>query len=647
MDGEDEMDQMCLEVADPQLRSGCHAVWGLGNQLFMFARKTEHSSSIPGTVPFIHHIKWNTEMHGPIPRKLLNEAHNIFLDLQKHKPETASGSDRKPQIVKFSRRYRSVIKACVLEFQRAVEECIDQNQRKKLEDQLQLYNMIELVWSLCEILFIERLPGGILLSQLLEWLRLHFTEADRKARAAISEEMAEDHELYWESVYTFVLHGRLDEARQLLMVHSMKDTSAFVSIDELLRKMPLFSRFTGQFLDEFEMKFRHWQDECRHRLEQGNFASNRHLQTVCRILCGEDSVFVEMKDLCETWYCMLVSRLLYQKPTANPMDLQYYAQFCIDVYGGNMAFQPWDHVMLAAMEFDLHQVIKESSSGSSDWWFVAHLTDLLHHSGQLESQRLTFGETLREFLLLEYASSLMSHESLWQVGASYLSYCPESGRAYLECYIEHIAIDTDMKARKVLKLCEQYELNDQVRSICKQMGMKAVNNGRLGTALSWGMRSKDVSFVTYLAERFLNEYTECGDFSNLDLVDNLGPSMLLSNKLTFLGKYREFHQLYEEGDQKTAAALLLSLLTSRLAPKQFWATLLADALPLLEVPEVIFNSQQTYELLHCLEEHTQARKLQDIPEKVQETEKEKLDLLRIALARNLARAIVCEGNTEL
>ena len=33
------------------------------------------------------------------------------------------------------------------------------------------------------------------------------------------------------------------------------------------------------------------------------------------------------------------------------------------------------------------------------------------------------------------------------------------------------------------------------------MGMRALHNGRLGSALSWGLRSKDVSFVTVLAEK--------------------------------------------------------------------------------------------------------------------------------------------------
>ena len=36
--------------------------------------------------------------------------------------------------------------------------------------------------------------------------------------------------------------------------------------------------------------------------------------------------------------------------------------------------------------------------------------------------------------------------------------------------------------------------------------------------------------------RFLSEYCKSGGFSNLDLIDNLGSAMLLSDRLTFLGK---------------------------------------------------------------------------------------------------------------
>ena len=37
----------------------------------------------------------------------------------------------------------------------------------------------------------------------------------------------------------------------------------------------------------------------------------------------------------------------------------------------------------------------------------------------------------------------------------------------------------------------------------------------------------------------------------------------------------------------------------------FWLILLTDVLPLLELEELVFTSQQTYELLHCLRELNQ------------------------------------------
>lgn len=39
-----------------------------------------------------------------------------------------------------------------------------------------------------------------------------------------------------------------------------------------------------------------------------------------------------------------------------------------------------------------------------------------------------------------------------------------------------------------------------------------------------------------LLSRFLKDYCERGTFSDLDLIDNLGSSMLISDRLTFLGE---------------------------------------------------------------------------------------------------------------
>lgn len=43
----------------------------------------------------------------------------------------------------------------------------------------------------------------------------------------------------------------------------------------------------------------------------------------------------------------------------------------------------------------------------------------------------------------------------------------------------------------------------------------------------------------FLLYRFLSEYCKSGGFSNLDLIDNLGSAMLLSDRLTFLGNKKQ------------------------------------------------------------------------------------------------------------
>ncbi|XP_064637372.1 nuclear pore complex protein Nup85-like [Lineus longissimus] len=643
-------------IEDDMCRVGMKPVWGFGNQLFTYASAgsisfRDEPSGVPCPGAQVHEVKWATDMHNDYTRKLVNESHNIFMSLQQsHQPDTdGPGSSTKPHLLKVSRHYRSVIKACIMDLQNdTLESTMDEVQKNYYENQIQLLDMIELIWSLCEILFIDSAPGGMVLLQLLDWLKWHFTEGDKLAASVMRDEHPSDHDQYWPAVYCYLLQGRVEETRKLLSAHSQHNTETFRCIDELLRKMPIFKYFTGQSLAEFDLRWRHWQDECESRLDEQFFITDTNLELVCRILCGQMDAFKELQGFCEPWYHMLISMQFYQNPTVKVFELQHYAQESIDVCAGNALLAPLDSILLAALEFDIHQVIKESSTHLSNWWFVAHLTDLLHHCGQLELQKLNFGSNLREYLLLDYASSLMSHSSLWQIGADYFDHCPEFGRHYLQNYLEHIPLETEKKALKVYNACEKRGMHEQVISICKVMSMTALRNKRLGTALTWCLKCKDVSLATYLSQKFLDEYSEHGSFIDLDLIDNLGSTMLLSNRLTFLGKYREFHRLYEEGEFHEAARLLLSLLTAKLAHRKFWLTLLTDALPLLEADEVIFNSQQTYELMHCLTEIRLALKLDEKSgkkvAKSEEQDTSKLDIMKLALARNLARADILEGS---
>ncbi|XP_062388208.1 nuclear pore complex protein Nup85 [Sardina pilchardus] len=628
-------------------------VWGPGDILvYETSHKAAGRQPVGPSCPDVQVVRKDEDIYSPILRKLFNESHHIFVGLQNIRDDLPS-KNKKPQFVSISKNYRSVIRACMEELQQIAVSTRDPALAAQYGNQVSILLAVELIWNLCEVLFIDAAPAGSLLLHLLDWVRLHKAEVDEKAQDVLRCESPTRHQFFWDVVISFVLQGRMEEARSMLAKQAVLQPAAqttFKRMDNLLQRMPIYNSNGTQTLTEFEVKWRQWHEECDACLQDNSFASNPHLETICKILVGDDDTLLEHKELLSTWYHYVVTRLLYTHPTVKPIDLHYYAQMCMDRFlDSRSPPEPLDSILLAAFEFDLHQVIKDCSIALNNWWFVAHLTDLLDHCKLLQSHNLHFGSNLREFLLLEYASGLFTHHSLWQLAVDYFDHCQGFGRVYLELLIERVPLDTERKALKVLRICEKRQMNEQVRSICKIMAKRALRNNRLGSALSWSIRAKDAAFATLISERFLQDYCSRGTFSDLDLIDNLGPAMLLSDRLTFLGKYREFHRLYGEKRFTEAAKLLLSLMTAKIAPQSFWMTLLIDALPLLEQKEVIFSVEQTHELMFCLEELTsgKAPPNPDRPMQDEDLETTKIELLRLALARNLAMAIVKEGTVEV
>uniref|UniRef100_A0A8C1EVQ4 Nuclear pore complex protein Nup85 n=1 Tax=Cyprinus carpio carpio TaxID=630221 RepID=A0A8C1EVQ4_CYPCA len=561
--------------------------WGPGD-LLVYETNYKLQGPRSASSPSVHVVRRDEDICSPILRKLFNESHLIFVGLQKIKEDVPS-KNKKSQFVSISKNYRSVIRACMEELQ--------QNAGKRSPDthHVSILLAIELIWNLCEVLFIDAAPAGSLLLHLLDWVRLHKSDVDTRAREVLQSDSPAQHQSYWD--------------------------------------VPAGT----QTLTEFDVKWRHWHEECDRCLQDNTFASNRHLETICKILVGDEDTLLEQRELLSTWYHFLVTRLLFTHPTIKPPDLHYYAQSSMNMFLGPRASpEPLDIILLSAFEFDLHQVIKDCSIALNNWWFVAHLTDLLDHCKLLQSHNLQCVSHIRS----SYLSYMHVCVSLWQLAVDYFDHCPEFGRVYLELQIERVPLDTERKAIKVLRICEDRQMSEQVRSICKIMAKRALRNNRLGSALSWSIRAKDAAFATLISERFLQDYSNKGFFTDLDLLDNLGPAMLLSDRLTFLGKYREFHRLYGEKRFSEAARLLLSLMTAKIAPRSLWMTLLTDALPLLEQKEVIFSVDQTYELMSCLEDCFSSV-FQD-----EDIESTKTELLRLALARNLAMAIVKEGTIE-
>lgn len=65
--------------------------------------------------------------------------------------------------------------------------------------------------------------------------------------------------------------------------------------------------------------------------------------------------------------------------------------------------------------------------------------------------------------------------------------------------------------------------------------MRLWRKGRAGAALGWALRARAAPLSARLADATLRQYTVTGKLSDADLVGTLGPDMMLSDRLVFLG----------------------------------------------------------------------------------------------------------------
>ena len=122
---------------------------------------------------------------------------------------------------------------------------------------------------------------------LLEWVQNG--HAERYIKEVLQHLQPYNSPSYWPAIYCLVLQGRVNDVRELLAQHPDRQAGkydAFASMDELLHKMPMYQLYMGQSLAEFTMKWSHWQQECKHCLDNETYAGNEHLQKICQIIPG-------------------------------------------------------------------------------------------------------------------------------------------------------------------------------------------------------------------------------------------------------------------------------------------------------------------------------------------------------------------------
>ncbi|KAJ8730424.1 hypothetical protein PYW07_017462 [Mythimna separata] len=613
---------------------GC--AWGRGNKFTIYPRSQTVNKTTTNTKTDdkLLNTRQDILLFTPILRKLVNESNGTYLSLQKA-AEAAKVSDNQVEFLKLSRQFRSIIRVCIENLQDAATNEGNGIEKNNLLSYITIFYSIECIWHLCEIMYIDSVPGDIVLPYLLEWVRFHFPCHEQTAARLLDacERGSEEQEDYWDTVLGMVVQGRVDVARALLKLHSATESNEFKLVDNSLRSMPVYSVYGGISTGEFTISWKHWQAECRSKLSSRVLASQPKLELIMRIIIGDYSAFESIRSKYSSWFDILGGWVMFTAPWARRHELGGAAAAC-----AGMAPAPRSHLddmVRALLEGDLHQVIHEIQQISDNGWFATHLTDILFHCGKLsimDKHQTNVTSRLRDSLILEYGCLLMEHKSLWSVGLSYLASCPPEGLRRAELILERMPVETEAKAMRIIAEAKKYGLVGVAQSVCSCMCARHLSGGRLGGALCWAMRGRSGAAASRAAHAALRHYTAHAALPAQDLLLTAGSAMLLSDTLLFLGKYCDFHRLYKTREFKKAAQLLVSLITSKIAPEYFWETLLLDTLPLLESDEPVFTSNDTYEIMLCLELRSST------------LDGEKADLLRLALARNLARTALAEGD---
>lgn len=189
--------------------------------------------------------------------------------------------EKHAELLKLSHQYRCIMSACIDDLNNAVDNTSDQKQADELDKMSEIFYKAELIWSLCEIVFLEK-PTCIV-HNLVEWIRLHFPTALEETTTLFSSPEPASHENYWKIVYGLVFQLQFEHVVRLLKLHPSFNSDSFQSVVELLKKMPVIGASSVHSIPEFNFRWSHWKEECESRLMTGEFMNYKQLELIVKV----------------------------------------------------------------------------------------------------------------------------------------------------------------------------------------------------------------------------------------------------------------------------------------------------------------------------------------------------------------------------
>ena len=522
--------------------------------------------------------------------------------------------------------------------------------------EVSLFSGIHCIWHLAHILFFEARQGGPVLESLSSWINLnHVDSLQTSYEALMQKTLPQTSPLFWSLIKRCLLRGHFEAALGIFQtVQAYKDQLASNDFSltltplgqfaKLLNAMPSYN--TAESSQEFKTNWLNWIEEAKFTYADGNLSSlsfdheedRAHFVDLFGILAGEESLILKHAH---SWQEGLVGLLRFCEPMAEAHQVGDLIQLLQIRFKTDLIL---DQIQFSILELDVPVTLQYCAH--YDWWLVTHLSFLFEKANLIEQGLLSELHvtdcTLAEWYRLSYAEYLINVPSLWKAALDYMLESGKPGLDMLRHVIPRIPLDSDVKNKRLVAFCTKHQLHDSKTSILTVLGQRAFSAKRYEEAICHFLEAKKLGMISLIVEQVLGAYVKHGDKTYEQVADSLSVSSLsLSPSLAFLSRYRDFQKLYHSQQYQTAGKLLVLLLSSGAAPKSFWKMLLMDATPLLESELVVFNTEDTLELMRCAEDLIAQQMTLNYKHGTPLEENDQgLSVVKLALVRNLARSMV-------
>lgn len=272
-----------------------------------------------------------------------------------------------------------------------------------------------------------------------------------------------------------------------------------------------------------------WQEHCWNLSQTFQL----RLSNLAKILSGdEDTLLDTVNSLPEEIFSprakiftLFLAKILYQFPYISVNDVGYLFENVLEIY--NMSLDSDEDPLMRIIHAAFHSNIGKVNfylfyifstkiiEGNTRMWYSCMVvssslgrlittcsqtskTQNVHNFVgsflQLIINIFRFDEiSLRDQLILDYVTVLMSYQNLWPICVTYLKHVESKGRKqYLERVLSVQSVDTDRQAWKVIHFCNLFEFHELKKTVYRAVAARKFKSGMHGEALDWLVQANDL-----------------------------------------------------------------------------------------------------------------------------------------------------------